>query len=114
FCAYDGKRWKADDGLPQRFACELSKMVKAEIAEIETRVAEAQRAIPEADMLAYLDHPRLNPLDKTETGREYVQLKEASEALKKWSKKCEMKATQDAALGLLKKLLAVNADRLDS
>lgn len=114
FHAYDGKRWKADDGLPQRFACELSKIVQEEIEKMEMRVAEAQRAIPDADIQAYLEHPRNKPLDKTEEGQEYLQLKETLVALKKWSKKCEMKATQDAALGLLKKLVAVDADQLDS
>jgi putative DNA primase/helicase len=114
FHAYDGKRWKADDGLPQRFACELSNMVKAEIAEWETRLSQAQRAIPEADLHAYLKNPRLNPLDNTETGLEYLQSVETLEALKKWSKKCEMKATQDAALGLLKKLVAVDPKQLDA
>jgi putative DNA primase/helicase len=113
FHTWDEKRWNVDDGLAQRFACELSKMIRGEIATMQTRIAEAQRAIPEVEMRAYLEHPRINPLDKTETGREFIQLKQVLEALEKWSRNCEMKATQDAALGLLKKLLAVDAKQLD-
>jgi P4 family phage/plasmid primase-like protien len=114
FYVWDGKRWNSDDALPQRFACELSNMVKAEIEDWEARVGVAQREIPDADMQAHLKSPRLTALTETKKGREFMQLVEALEALKKWSKKCEMKATQDAALGLLKKLLAVESNRLDS
>lgn len=114
FFVFDGNRWRADDGLPQRFACELSNILNAEVENKRARVSDVRGAIPEVELQAYMDHPRLRSLDQTEKGREFLRATQDLEALEKWSRKCEMKATQDAALGLLKKLLAVDADRLDS
>lgn len=107
FYASDGKRWKADDQLPQRFACELSKMVRDEAKAVRVKMAEVQASPQVAE---YLAHPRKNEPQ----GAELFDLEQLADALDKWSIKCEMKSTQDAALGLLKKLLSVDVDQLDA
>jgi P4 family phage/plasmid primase-like protien len=114
FYTWDGKRWKADDGLAQRFACELSKMVHDEADAALAQAAAAQKAVSADNMRAHLQHPRLNPLDETADGAKLFELEEIAKALSKWSRDCEMKAKQDAALGLLKKLLAVDVNQLDA
>lgn len=114
FYAWDGKRWKADDALPQRFACELSKVVRDEADAVLAEAAAAQGAISTDDIRAHLQHPRLSSVAATPDGARLFELEEVAKALTKWSKDCEMKAKQDAALGLLKKLLAVDVDQLDA
>jgi putative DNA primase/helicase len=107
FYAWDGKRWKADDNLPQRFACELSRIVRDEATAVRVRVAALQASPQVAE---YIAHPRKNEAE----GEKFFELEQLADALDKWSTKCEMKSTQDAALGLLKKLLSVDVDQLDA
>jgi putative DNA primase/helicase len=107
FYAWDGKRWKADDALPTRFACELSRLVRDEAKTVRLRMAQVQASPQVAD---YLAHPRKNEAH----GAELFELEQLADALDKWSRDCEMKAKQDAALGLLKKLLAVDVEELDA
>jgi P4 family phage/plasmid primase-like protien len=114
FYTWDGKRWKADDGLAQRFACELSKMVSDEADAALAQAAAAQNAISAEAIRDHLQHPRLNPVGETPDGARLFELEEIAKALTKWSKDCEMKAKQDAALGLLKKLLAMDVSQLDA
>jgi P4 family phage/plasmid primase-like protien len=114
FYAWDGTRWKLDDRLAQRFACDLSRIVRAEANAARQQAEAAQKSIDAAEIAAHLATPRLRPLRDGDTGHKAYDLGEIAKALDKWSIKCEMKATQDAALGLLKKLLAVDPTTLDS
>lgn len=114
FHAWDGARWKLDDSLAQRFACELSKIVRAEADAMRIQAEAAQAAVSPAEIAASLEHPRLKPLRDGETGSRAYDLGEVAKALDAWSKKCEMKNVQDAALGLLKKLLKVEPNDLDA
>jgi hypothetical protein len=114
FFAWDGKRWKADDALPQRFACELSKIVREEADAVQAEALAAQGAVDTDAMRNHLQHPRLYPIGQSFDGARLFELEEVAKALAKWSKDCEMKTKQDAALGLLKKLLAVDVDALDA
>ncbi|MEO8062146.1 MAG: phage/plasmid primase, P4 family [Pseudomonadota bacterium] len=113
FYAWDGRRWVRNDGLPQQFACQLSKIVRAEADAMRVEAAAAQAAINPVEIAASIAHPRLNALRKGETGSRAHDLAEIADALDAWSKKCEMKSVQDAALGLLKKLLNVEPSDLD-
>jgi P4 family phage/plasmid primase-like protien len=114
FHAWDETRWKLDDSLAQRFACELSKIVRAEADVVRAKAQAATAAVNSVEVAANLEHPRLNPLRNGDTGHAAWDLTKVFEALDTWSKKCEMKSTQDAALGMLKKLLAVDAAKLDA
>jgi P4 family phage/plasmid primase-like protien len=114
FHAWDETRWKLDDSLAQRFACELSKIVRAEADNVRAQAQAAAAAVTPVEVAANLEHPRLNRLRDGETGHKAFDLAEIAKALDTWSKKCEMKSTQDAALGMLKKLLAVDASKLDA
>ena len=85
--AWTGMRWEKDDGEVYRYACKLSKIIHAE--------ADTWRA-------------------KKTDDEEQMKLNLAvAEALKKWAQKSEMKSAIEAAVGLAKKMLAVNEDQID-
>lgn len=86
--AWTGMRWERDEGEVYRCACRLSKIIHAE--------ADAWRAKP------------------TKAGEEAERNQAVADALEKWAKKSEMKSTIDAAVGLAKKMLAVDEDQIDS
>lgn len=88
--AWDGRRWARDEADVYRFACRLSELVRDE-------AREWKRKAGGADV----------------TGEEAKRCVELSESLEKWSVKCEMKATLEAAVGLLRKMLTVPDDTLD-
>lgn len=96
FYAWNGKRWQLDDALAQRFACDLSRIVGYECAEAQTHL----RA--------------LNANASGGLGDQILQLTELIKSLTAWGSKSEMKSTQDAALGMLKKLLNVPVERIDA
>lgn len=85
---WTGMRWERDEGEVYRCACRLSKIIHAE--------ADAWRAKP------------------TKAGEEAERNQAVADALEKWAKKSEMKSTIDAAVGLAKKMLAVDEDQIDS
>lgn len=91
---WDGVRWKADEADVYRFACRLSQMVKDEAAETLRRAK-----------------ARMEEGDGSAAGMEKAQ--GVAEALTKWSVKCEMKGTIEAAVGLARKMLEVDAGLLD-
>lgn len=86
--AWTGMRWERDEGEVYRCACRLSKIIHAE--------ADGWRAKPART--------------REEAGRNQV----VADSLEKWAKKSEMKSTIDAAVGLAKKMLAVDEDQIDS
>lgn len=91
---WDGRRWKADDGEVYRFACGLSAMVKEESARTMRRAKEKQAEDGSA---------------------EHVKRALAvCKALDAWSLRSEMKGTIEAAIGLLRKMLTVDAAQLDA
>lgn len=85
--AWTGTRWEKDEGEVYRIACSLSSMVHDE--------AKEWRAKPSANS------------DEAEKNQAIA------DALVKWAAKSEMKATIEAAVGLAKKLLAVDQGQLD-
>jgi putative DNA primase/helicase len=96
FYAWDGKRWKLDDGLAQRFACDLSRLVNQERNEVATQLKALQASGAEG------------------IGDKFVQLEAEVKALTGWAAKCENVATQNAALHLLRKLLNVPVEKIDA
>jgi putative DNA primase/helicase len=96
FHAWNGKRWQLDDGLAQRFACDLSRIIAHERAEYRNQL----RA--------------LNADAAQGVGDQIIALTDLIKELTAWGAKCEMKSTQDAALGLLKKLLNVPVEMIDA
>lgn len=87
FC-WVGTHWAADEGEVLRSVMQLSTLILAEAAEWERRSAatEDERAKNQA----------------------------IADALRKWSKQCEMKPRIDAAFALLRKLLEVSPDAVDA
>jgi hypothetical protein len=96
FYAWNGKRWQLDDGLAQRFACDLSRIIAYEWSEAQEQLRE------------------LNACTGSGVGDQILKLTELIKSLTAWGAKSEMKSTQDAALGLLKKLLNVPVERIDA
>lgn len=91
--AYDGSRWKADDGEAIIKGMNLSRII--------TKEADKWRA--QAN-----DSKRYVSMD------EKAKLMKIAEALDKWSQKSEMSGTINAAMGLAKKVLTIEADQVDS
>lgn len=90
---WDGRRWAADEAGVYRFACQLSVIVKEEAAAL---VARARKAVEEDG-----------------NAERVARAQGVAEALEKWSVKCEMKGTIEAAIGLARKMLTVDAELLD-
>lgn len=89
---WDGKRWIADEADVYRYGCRLSEIVRAEA---KVWRGKAGKAVAEGD------------------GPEAAKCGGIAEALGKWSLKCEMKGTIEAAIGLARKMLTVDVDALD-
>lgn len=89
---WTGKVWRMDEGDVYRFACKLSALIRQEAADIRKKAA-AGSAFGEG-------------------GNEKAA--KIAEALEKWSAKSEMKGAIEAALGLARKMLTVDADILNA
>lgn len=86
--AWDGKRWKPDDGEATIKAMNLSKIISKEADEWQGK--------------------------RAKTDDEKKKNVKISEMLRAWSKKSEMGGTINAALSMAKKVLTVDADEVDS
>ncbi len=91
---WDGKRWLADEADVYRYACRLSAMVKEEAKSVVRKAKGAS----EGDGSA----------------KRVEDAEAIAEALEKWSTRSEMKGTIEAAIGLARKMLTVDADSLDA
>lgn len=132
---YDGKRWLADEADIYRFGCNLSKIVTEEAEELDRKAARLESEMDSKvqkwiDMLAAAealpkDDPSrgqkineansqiamaIDPEEKQEVNR----TKDTAEKLHKWSTKCEMKSSIEAAIGLARKMLTIDARLLDA
>jgi putative DNA primase/helicase len=96
FYTWDGKRWRLDDGLAQRFACDLSRICSHEVIDLKAQ----QRA--------------LNASASDGVGEALFKIGEEIKALTAWAVKCENLSTQNAALGMLRKLLDVPVEHVDA
>ena len=85
--AWTGMRWEKDDGEVYRCGCLLSKIIHEE--------ADAWRA------------------KRGATAEETEKYAAIADALAKWAQRSEMKASIEAAVGLAKKMLAVNDGAVD-
>lgn len=90
---WDGRCWRADEADVYRFACRLSEIVKEEARALVSRARQASEGDGSAERVA--------------------RAQNVAEALEKWSIKCEMKSTIEAAVGLARKMLTVDVDVLD-
>jgi P4 family phage/plasmid primase-like protien len=113
FYAWSGRHWAHDEGEAHRCAARLSAIVKAEAEAERKKLAKAAAAFPPDLVQAAAEHPRKSALAKTDEGAKLIELQAKVTALDAWSVRCEMKAVQDAALGLLRKLLTVDQSALD-
>jgi putative DNA primase/helicase len=91
---WDGKRWLADEADVYRYACRLSAMVREEAKTVVRKAQEASAADGSA--------------------KRVEDAEAIAEALEKWSTRSEMKGTIEAAIGLARKMLTVDADSLDA
>lgn len=92
--AWDGRRWLADEADVYRYACRLSALVREEAREV---LAKAQARMAGDGSTAGMEKAR-----------------ETAEALEKWSTRSESKASIEAAVGLARKMLTVEAEALDA
>lgn len=102
---WDGRVWREDEADVYRFACKLSTLVRAEVKAMEQRVGRAPKVDGDGDEGGGKD------------AGVFGAGKAASaiiEALRKWSAKCEMKGSIEAALGLARKMLTVDVKLLDA
>lgn len=89
---WTGKTWRIEEGDVYRFACKLSAIIRQEAVEIRKRAADGSAF--------------------GEGGNEKAG--KIAEALEKWSAKSEMKGAIEAALGLARKMLAVEPELLNA
>jgi putative DNA primase/helicase len=87
---WDGTRWVRDEADVYRYACRLSAIVRDEAARRRAAAASITDSATLKKALAIAD------------------------ALDKWSTKSEMAGTINAAIGLVRKMLTVDADQLDA
>jgi len=99
---WDGRRWARQESGLYRFACGLSALVRVEAERMRKRV---EKALGRGD-----DAPEAEPAAKARL----KLLRGLVDALEKWSAKCESKATIEACVGLLKKMLVVDVDSLNA
>lgn len=106
---WDGVRWRCDEADVYRYACRLSQMVKDEAKAVLAKARGSSLAGQAAELAGLTED------EAEEAGMGTVSDKAAAiaEALEKWSLKCEMKGTIEAAIGLARKMLEVDADLLD-
>jgi len=113
FHAWTGTHWAHDEGQAARYAAKLSNLVKVEAKAARGILDEALKVVDPALIEAAVKHPVKNALGTSEAGAHILVKKAIVEALQNWSVQCEMKSTQDAAIGLLRKLLTVEVNKLD-
>lgn len=113
FYHWTGTRWSPDEGEAQRCASNLSKIVGKEARRARERADKAFAALNPEILKAAAEHPKKNSIGKTESGADAMGLMARADALETWSTRCEFKAVQDAAIGLLRKLLTVSPDVMD-
>jgi P4 family phage/plasmid primase-like protien len=99
---WDGVRWKPDDADIYRFACKLSLIVKEEARTVRTKARAA--SLGAAGGGAGLGDGSVGRVEKAE---------KIAEALESWSVRCESKGNIEAAIGLARKMLTVDASLLD-
>ena len=91
---WNGRMWCEDESDVYRFACKLSAIVRQEAKDVVRKAREAT---------------------VMDGGPERVaRAEKLAEALEKWSVKCEMRSTIEAAVGLAKKMLTVDTEMLDA
>jgi P4 family phage/plasmid primase-like protien len=113
FHAWTGTHWAYDEGQAARYAAKLSNLVKIEAKAARVVLNEALNVVDPALIEAAVKHPVKNALGTSEAGADFLVKKAIVEALQNWSVQCEMKSAQDAAIGLLRKLLTVEVNELD-
>jgi putative DNA primase/helicase len=85
---WDGRRWLADEADVYRYGCRLSDLIRAEAVAIKARASVLDAA-------------------------EQAKAAKVADALMKWAVKSEMRGTIEAAIGLARKMLTVDAEALD-
>lgn len=93
--AWSGRHWEPDTGLARRFAGNLSRIVAEEREQAEAQFKELEKS-PDAN------------------GEKLMMLKSIMVSLAVWGPKCEMAATQNAALRMLIEAVKIDADKLDA
>src|ERR1700733_933560 len=92
--AWSGRHWEPDTGLARRFAGNLSRIVAEEREQAEARYKEEEKL--------------------EGNGKKLGMLKAVIDSLEKWGPKCEMAATQNAALKMLVEAVKIDAEKLDA
>lgn len=92
---WDGRRWVEDEGDVARYACKLSDLIREEARAIRARAAAS------------------GALDLAAGSAAAKKAAAIAEALDKWALRSEMKGAIDAALGLMRKMLTVEAEALN-
>jgi P4 family phage/plasmid primase-like protien len=85
---WDGRRWLADEADVYRYGCQLSDIIRAEAVAVKAKASVLDAAAQ-------------------------AKAADVASALMKWAVKSEMKGTIEAAIGLARKMLTVDAGALD-
>lgn len=111
FYWWEGRFWRQDDGAVRRCAATLNKIVRGEAKSIERRLEEAFKDTPPEVLAAALREP-----GKFKGSTDAKQLGDlrALDELRKWAKQCENVSTQDAAFRLVRWLLTLEPNLLNS
>jgi P4 family phage/plasmid primase-like protien len=93
---WDGVRWVCDESDVYRYACRLSDLIGEEARGFRARAAGYEGSVDPADVA------------------EAKKLSGIADALGKWALRSEMRATIEAAVGLVRKMLTMDVGALDS
>jgi P4 family phage/plasmid primase-like protien len=111
---FNSKCWATDESDVYRYACKLSEMVGEEAIELDRKAKRlTDEALTRAAALA-AQQPGTDPDNISDDDLfEINETQGAAERLSKWTSRCEMRPTIEAAVGLAKKMLAVDPSYMD-
>lgn len=114
FYWWQGTHWRAGDTEVWRCAAKLAQIVRSEAHALEEKIQDKIKGLSEEDIRAALRAPTKSALSKTAEGLEQIEALKSVESLQKWATACEMSGPQDAAVKLLRRLLTLDAARLNA
>lgn len=114
FYAWTGTHWNPNgETEAARCAAQLSVIVRREAKQARLKADKHMKQIPAELLAAAAEHPVKNSLKKTEAGKAHAEMSAVADQLDAWVKECEMAHRQQAALGLLRRLIDVPPEALD-
>jgi putative DNA primase/helicase len=117
FYVWQGTHWERDSGDATRYGAQLSRIVGEEARGWREKFEALAAQNPDGKKLEATVRRDMSKLEDslraTSQGRDMVAALDKAEALEKWQRSCEMRTNISNALGLLRDLLTVDANRFD-